>query len=147
VGVFDFTYDFNSTGSPEMDEVIRQQLEHQRAIDEGRPPKSPSSRPRGGFATQGVPMFNDQGRAFALGGFGTAMGASAQQANTLQNMINQTTAAWSKEHDSRVAQAREMRRMQHEKDMVSLTRGVGRDQEIAQLRQLIAELRAQLARR
>lgn len=40
-----------------------------------------------------------------------------QQGNALQNMISQTTDAWRDEHDSRVSQNREMRRMEHEKDI------------------------------
>ncbi len=51
----------------------------------------------------------------AVAGMAGAMGA--QQGNALQNMITQTTNAWQDEHDSRVSQNREMRRMQHEKDV------------------------------
>jgi hypothetical protein len=51
----------------------------------------------------------------AVAGMAGAMGA--QQGNALQNMITQTTNAWQDEHDSRVSQNREARRMQHEKDV------------------------------
>lgn len=63
---------------------------------------------QGGFATH--PM-QAQYSAF-MQGFGPQA-----QANSLQGMINQTTNAWQDENDSRVAQAREMRRMEHEKEM------------------------------
>jgi redox-regulated HSP33 family molecular chaperone len=42
---------------------------------------------------------------------------SAQQGNALGNMISQTMSAHQDENDSRVAQMREMRRMQHEKEL------------------------------
>jgi hypothetical protein len=65
---------------------------------------------QGGFAT-GNPMYNVN----AVAGMAGMMGA--QQGNALQNMISQTTNAWQDEHDSRVSQNREMRRMEHEKDI------------------------------
>jgi hypothetical protein len=65
---------------------------------------------QGGFAT-GNPMFNPMAVAQHAGMMG------AQQGNALQNMISQTTDAWQDEHDSRVSQNREARRMQHEKDV------------------------------
>jgi hypothetical protein len=68
------------------------------------------ARRQGGFAT-GNPMYNVN----AVAGMAGAMGA--QQGNALQNMITQTTNAWQDEHDSRVSQNREARRMQHEKDV------------------------------
>ena len=68
------------------------------------------ARRQGGFAT-GNPMYNVN----AVAGMAGMMGA--QQGNALQNMISQTTDAWRDEHDSRVSQNREMRRMQHEKDI------------------------------
>jgi hypothetical protein len=68
------------------------------------------ARRQGGFAT-GNPMYNVN----AVAGMAGAMGA--QQGNALQNMISQTTDAWRDEHDSRVSQNREARRMQHEKDI------------------------------
>lgn len=43
-------------------------------------------------------------------------GAAAQGAH-LGGMINQIHGTFQRENDSRVAQAREMRRMQHEKEM------------------------------
>jgi hypothetical protein len=46
----------------------------------------------------------------------TVMGPD-QQYGQLQGMANQAMSAWSNELDSRVAQNREQRRMQHEKDM------------------------------
>ena len=52
----------------------------------------------------------------ASGAYHAAMG-SAQQGNVLGNMISQTMAAHQDENDSRVAQMREMRRMEHEKEL------------------------------
>lgn len=54
---------------------------------------------------------------FATGGFNMGQAMAAQQGGHLAGMINQTTNAISKENDSRVAQAREMQRMQHEINM------------------------------
>ena len=39
------------------------------------------------------------------------------QGSALRGMINQTANAWGNEHDSRVSQNREWRRMQHEKEI------------------------------
>lgn len=61
-------------------------------------------------------MWND-GSAFANAGAGAAMFGAGNQAGHLAGMINQASNAWGNELDSRVAQNREMRRMQHEKDM------------------------------
>ena len=52
----------------------------------------------------------------ASGAYHAAMGA-AQQGNALGNMISQTMGAHQDENDSRVAQLREMRRMEHEKEL------------------------------
>lgn len=43
-----------------------------------------------------------------------------EQADVLGDMIDKTSAAWSNELDSRVAQAREERRMQHAKDIEAM---------------------------
>lgn len=59
----------------------------------------------------------DNGMNLAQSGMNAAMGFGAQQAGHLAGMINQAGNAWANELDSRVAQNREMRRMQHEKDM------------------------------
>jgi hypothetical protein len=68
------------------------------------------ARRQGGFAT-GNPMYNPMNVAGVAGAMG------AQQGNALQSMISQATNAWQDEHDSRVSQNREARRMQHEKDV------------------------------
>jgi hypothetical protein len=52
----------------------------------------------------------------ASGAYHAAMG-SAQQGKALGDMISQTMAAHQDENDSRVAQMREMRRMEHEKEL------------------------------
>jgi len=61
------------------------------------------------FAT---PMMNHG----ASGAYHAAIG-SAQQGNILGNMISQTMNAHQDENDSRVAQMREMRRMEHEREL------------------------------
>jgi len=43
-----------------------------------------------------------------------------EQASALQGMIDKTSDAWGDELDSRVAQAREMRRMQHAKEVEAM---------------------------
>ena len=77
--------------------------------------KAPNDGAPGGFhsrpfATGAFPMMN-HGES---GAYHAAVGAQ-QQANALQGMINQTMNAWQDEHDSRVSQLREMRRMEHER--------------------------------
>jgi hypothetical protein len=52
----------------------------------------------------------------ASGAYHAAMG-SAQQGKALGDMISQTMSAHQDENDSRVAQMREMRRMEHEKEL------------------------------
>lgn len=87
-------------------------------------PRPPAPRPlgrrpvQGGFATNNIggggmfihPSQHD---------FMQAMGPTAQ-ANTLANASQQTMQAWDKEHDSRVAQDREARRMEHEKELMRM---------------------------
>lgn len=62
-------------------------------------------------------MFNDNGMSMAMGGFGAARAGAGQQAGMLAGMINQAQNAWGNELDSRVAQNREMRRLEHEKEL------------------------------
>jgi hypothetical protein len=64
------------------------------------------------FATGATPMLNHG----ASGAYHAAMG-SAQQGKALGDMISQTMSAHQDENDSRVAQLREIRRMEHEKDL------------------------------
>lgn len=80
----------------------RQNLDRQQAIKNNVNAQQ-NARRASPFATN-VPMMNH----------GATL-AAQQQANALQNMINQTTSAWQNEHDSRVSQVREMRRMEHER--------------------------------
>jgi hypothetical protein len=63
--------------------------------------------------------WND-GSQHALGGFNMAQAMVGQQGSHLAGMINQAQDAWQKEHDSRVAQERERRRMEHEKEMMRM---------------------------
>ena len=73
-----------------------------------RPRLQAPARPTGGSQVLGSIV--DYGRMAA------GIGAAAQGAH-LGSMISQVQNAIQRENDSRVAQAREMRRMQHEKDM------------------------------
>jgi len=82
----------------------------QRAIQE-RAIAQQAARRSSPFATN-APMMNHG----ASGAYHAAVGAQ-QQGNALQDMIRQSTNAWQDEHDSRVAQIREMRRMQHEREL------------------------------
>lgn len=77
------------------------------------------------------------------------MGAAAQGAH-LGNMINQTMDAIGDENSSRVAQEREARRMQHEKDMLimrlqEMSGGQGGDDLTAQQRAALAVLQMENA--
>lgn len=62
-----------------------------------------------------------------------------QQAQHLANMASQATGAWSDELDSRVAQNREMRRMQHEKDLEAMQQEEERMRQEVALRKIAAE--------
>jgi len=107
----------------EQEEENRIQLaalaEAQQAALEGRPPK-PAGKPKGnrgsfgrtGFATGVAPMIS-HGQS---GAYHAAIG-SAQQGKALGDMISQTMSAHQDENDSRVAQLRELRRMEHEKEL------------------------------
>lgn len=57
------------------------------------------------------------GGNFAMGGFNMAQAMAAQQGGHLAGMINQTTEAIQRENESRVAQMREERRREHERQM------------------------------
>lgn len=134
---------FYASGNPQMDAFVAQQLANQNAPKRSR--KSAWVAPQGIGHPVGGNMF-DNGFGAAMGGFNTAMGMSAMQGNLLQGMIDQTTDAIDKENYSRVAQAREQNRMDHEKELMAMRMGGDKDQEIKQLREIIKELRAQMAR-
>lgn len=74
---------------------------------------------RQNLAFMGDAMF-DNGMNAALGGFNMAQGMASEQGAHLAGMINQANRAWENELDSRVAQSREMRRMEHEREMERL---------------------------
>ncbi len=61
-------------------------------------------------------MWND-GSAFANAGAMAAFSGAANQGAHLAGMIGQAQGAWGNELDSRVAQNREMRRLEHEKEL------------------------------
>lgn len=97
-----------------------------RIMDAGpkKKPRPPAPRPiarrpiQGGFATNngGVGgMFTHPSQHE----FMQIMGPGAQS-NTLANAAQATMAAWDKENDSRVAQDREARRMEHEKELMRM---------------------------
>lgn len=62
-------------------------------------------------------MWGDQGWNNAMSASLYSAAMSGAQAQHLQGMADRATAAIAKENDSRVAQAREQRRMQHEQEM------------------------------
>lgn len=82
---------------------------------QGQPlPAQPPRRPRPVIRSQGgSPVF---GSIVDYGRLAAGVGAAAQGAH-LGNMIGQTMDAIGEENRSRVAQEREMRRMEHEKAM------------------------------
>lgn len=63
----------------------------------------------------------------------------SQQYGQLQGMANQAMSAWSDELDSRVAQNREMRRMEHEKAMELLRQQEDRMRQETALKKIAAE--------
>jgi hypothetical protein len=61
-----------------------------------------------------------------------------QQGQALQGMANQVSGAFQREHDSRLAQMREQRRMEHEKEMAMMaTKLRQQEQEGAIIRSLL----------
>lgn len=60
---------------------------------------------------------NDQGLAHAYGGFNMAQAMIGQQNSHLQNMANQINSTISDQNENMVAQQREQRRLEHEKQM------------------------------
>lgn len=96
----------SQASSPAAQELAaRQRAMQERAIAQQ------AARRSSPFATN-APMMNHG----ASGAYHAAIG-SAQQANVLQDMISRTMAAHQDENDSRVSQAREMRRMMHEQEL------------------------------
>lgn len=65
-------------------------------------------------------MFSNHGSEFARGGFNMAQAMAGQQGSHLGGMIGQVQQALGDEHDSRVAQERERRRMEHEKELMRM---------------------------
>ena len=64
-----------------------------------------------------------------------------EQFQHLQNMANDQMAMFSKENDSRVAQMREMRRMQHEKELMQMHAENNRkEREGDMIRQILASM-------
>lgn len=67
-----------------------------------------------------------------------AAGMHGQQGQALQGMANQVSGAYQREHDSRLAQMREQRRMEHEKEMAMMaTKLMQQEQEGAIIRSLL----------
>lgn len=64
----------------------------------------------------GATMY-DNGMNMAFGGFNSAMAGAREQNSNLQGMANDVMGAIRRENDSRVAQERERRRMEHERAM------------------------------
>lgn len=85
-------------------------------------------------------MYED-GSEFVRGGYNMAQAHAMQQGAHLAGMANQVQNALSAEHDSRVAQMREMRRMEHEKEMLRMQAEARRkEQEGQMIRQILASM-------
>jgi len=102
--------ELSSEGAPRSPR-LRLDPERQNAIKE-RAQAQQNARRVQPFATGMNPMMNHG----ASGAYYAALG-TAQQGNALGNMISQTMNAIQNENDSRLAQVREMRRMEHEKEL------------------------------
>jgi len=84
--------------------------------------------------------WND-GSNFALGGHNAAMFGVGAQGGHLQGMINGASGAIAQENASRVAQLREMRRMEHEKELMRMqTEARRKEQEGDMIRQILASM-------
>lgn len=75
---------------------------------------------------------------FAIGGMNMAQAMAGQQGGHLAGMANQAMGAIQRENDSRVAQHREHRQRQHEKDMLNMS--MASDARIKELEAMIARL-------
>ena len=59
----------------------------------------------------------------------------------MRGMVNQVNNAWQHENDSRVAQAREMRRMAHERELMRMRAEIAKqDREGDMVRKIIASM-------
>jgi hypothetical protein len=103
-------------------------------------PAQPQPRPRR-RQTYGVYMpFND-GSELINNASAMANNYAGGHFGHMAGMVNQVNNAWQKENDSRVAQAREMRRMQHERAMMQMQAEIARkDREGEMVRQIIASM-------
>lgn len=88
--------------------------QRQAAEEEANAPQNAPQAPGRPFATGGHPVAMEPIQAAYL-----QQGPHVQAA-ALQGAIDKTADAWKDENDSRVAQVREMRRLQHEKDMEAM---------------------------
>lgn len=92
--------------------------EQRRAAQQEQRAAEQDDQPEDQPEPQGIqPMFNDHGFSQALGGFNAAQAMTGQQGNHMAGMLNQTMGAINAENERRVALSREMRRMEHEREM------------------------------
>jgi hypothetical protein len=85
-------------------------------------------------------MYED-GSDFVRGGFNMAAAHNAQLGGHLAGMANQAMGAFGAEHASRVAQMREQRRMEHEKELMRMQMEAQRkEQEGQMIRQILASM-------
>lgn len=82
-----------------------------------RPRRPPPARRPVPPTVIGSGIMYEDGSDFVRGGFNMAAAHNAQLGSHLAGMANQVQGALSDENDSRVAQMREMRRMEHEKEL------------------------------
>lgn len=74
-------------------------------------------KPQARSTPQVNPMYNDYGMNMAMGGFNAAMMGAGGQNRALQGMAGDVMQAFANENESRVAQAREMRRMEYQREI------------------------------
>jgi hypothetical protein len=97
--------------------ALRRQGRDPFAPQAPQPAPEPPEAPRAASQAHPVP-FATRGPVMNLGVYGHPVAQS--QANHLKGMIDDVTGAWGDELDSRVSQAREAARMEHEQQMEAM---------------------------
>lgn len=106
-----------------------------------RPPRRPGGRQPVPPTVTGSGIMYEDGSDFVRGGFNMAAAHNAQLGSHLAGMANQAMGAFGAEHDSRVAQMREQRRMEHEKELMRMRLEAQRkEQEGQMIRQILASM-------
>lgn len=109
---------FGAATQEELNERMRA-MAAQGAEPPAQPPerrRPPRPQPNQGF----LPMMGDHGLHNAMAGMNASNAISALQGRTLGGMISQTANALQDENEKRAAIAREMRRMEHERQLKAM---------------------------